>query len=281
LNHQSAKRRRIVIAAAIALFACAGCRSAESPRVRVVFLPDLSKSIRVGARSSSLREIESASTRLARGDSFVVIPVTGDAANDASGAIVRATFPRNRESFDGDLVRILDIERAGLVRIGDRKADRRTDLIGTMALASEELAYDPHEIKAVAVLSDFIQDRGRLDFVRDRRLADARGARQLAAQLAGNSADLRGITVYLGELPSVSVERLPQPRRDAIRAFWIAYLARRGAKVEWATDGLGELHRFIKRLSVTRGGQRTVADILAGGAAWPDARETEGTRQIQ
>jgi hypothetical protein len=281
LNHQSVKRKRIVLAVAIALFACAGCRSADGPRIRVVFLPDLSKSIRMDARSSCLREIESASTELVRGDSFAVIPVTGDAANNASGAIVRSAFGPERESFDGDLVRILTFEHAGLLRIGDRKPDERTDLIGTVALASEELAHDPEEIRAVAVLSDFIQDRGRLNFMRDRRLADTRAARELAARLAGDSADLRGITVYLGELPSVSIERLPQRRRDAIKAFWLAYLARRGAKVEWATDGLGELPGFVSRLASSRRGRPAVADILGGEAARPDARETEGTRQIQ
>jgi hypothetical protein len=39
--------------------------------------------------------------------------------------------------------------------------------------------------------------------------------------------------------------RRSDARRDAIEAFWTAYLQRQGANVEWAIDGPGRLPQFV------------------------------------
>ncbi len=257
--------------------ACAGCAHPPALRVHLVFVPDLSKSIEANAREASLREIESASLQLRRGDAFAVIPITGDAAHDAPPELLRLQFATERQPFDGDLARIVTEEHAGLARIGSAKLSDRTDLFGTLELAREEASHEPAGTgKAIAFLSDFIEDRGSINFARDLRLKSTRTAEEFAVTLAGTSHDLAGIRVFLGELPSLTAARLPDARRRAIKLFWIEYLQRRGADAEWATDGAGELAQFVRSvMSAPADGSGSVA-ATTGFASAAQQKPTRG-----
>jgi hypothetical protein len=249
---------------AVLALACAACmHDPAPPSASLMFLPDVSKSIEESARGTSLRAIETASAQLGRGGAFDVIPITSDAAESAPGEILRFRFAADRQPFDSDLAEVLSSEHAGLARIGAHSAYERTDIFGTLALAEEELAHAPRQnVRAIVVLSDFVEDDGRYEFISDRRLRNSRAAKDLAAELARRSTDLHGVTVYLGELPSVSLKKVPQTRREAIKVFWLEYLGSRGAQVEWATDGDGELTGFVERLVAGTGGSRPVASIV-------------------
>jgi hypothetical protein len=247
---ESGASNLIVATLAILAIACSSCEPASPHRVHLIVLPDLSKSIETSARTESLGAIETASKELSRGDSLTVIAVTDDAADSAPAEVLRYRYPIERQPFDGDLVGILTAERDGLSRIAADRPFTRTDLFGTIALAREEFAHDsPSSMKAIAVLSDFVEDSGAINFARDKRLRNPLAAKEFAAELAAGSKDLEGISVYLGELPSVTVRKLSETRRQAIRVFWTEYLSRRGAEVEWATDGLGSLQPFVANIS--------------------------------
>jgi hypothetical protein len=260
---------------AILILCCSACAPNPQARVSLVFEPDLSQSIQASARGLCLRQIESASQELSRGDSFAVIAVTDDTALSASGETLRYRFSDERQAFDDDLKQIVASEQAGLIRMVARKPYRHTDLVGTLTLAGEELANEPApRVKAIAVLSDFIEDRGPVDFTRDRHLRNPHAAREFAARFPPLPTNLRGVKIFLGELPSSSAGRMPESRREAIRTFWVEFLTRQGAHVEWATDGLGELAGFVSRLRPGPDRPASVASILG-----PDA--VSGSESVQ
>src|SRR5574340_1398262 len=250
--------------AVVSIFAVVfiGCRSPNLPALHLVFIPDLSKSIEASARQACAEAIMNASTKLVRGDAIVVIPITDNVAEQAPARVARSRLGMQRSAFDDDLMQVLASERVQLERMCGGVPSSRSDIFTSLLIAGEDLAQTPGSLRAIAILSDFIEDDPEHCFTREKELGSPAAAIKFAAQLASQGVQLNGIQIYLGRVPSVTFPKLPDARREAIKAFWIEYLRRKGAQVEWATDGLGGLAPFVARLTSGRGQQETAAVVL-------------------
>jgi acetyl-CoA acetyltransferase len=242
--------RQFVLVLAAVLVACS--RHPADHR-QIVGLLDMTASVTVQARASSLDAIRQAVHTLQRGDTLVIVPIATDAQLDAPQHILRFHVPVDREPYDADRERFRDDIEARLAALAEttRKTPAtHTDLLGTFRLAAEEVAMaDPKARRSVVCLSDFIQDDDQFDFKTDQRVATDLHAQRLAAMLAtANPQRFAHVPVFLGSLPSIDLRRLSKSRRDALRAFWRTYLTGQGATVEWATDGAGKLPVFLETL---------------------------------
>jgi hypothetical protein len=254
--------RKIVAASmATVLLVSTGCVRKKDDPLRLVIAVDATLSIERPAEEEAFNSIERSMQSLGRGDAVVVIPITGDAWNDSQRAIVREHLPEEREPYDADRRRFSGRVRSALeaMRAGVMKEPAQsTDILGAVDVAAEEIAdravkktpdIMPPVTRALIIISDFIQDDTQFDFETDSRLADSQRARQLALKLAeARGSRFEGVKVYLGYLASVDGRNLSSDRRDAIEAFWTAYLAAQGAEVEWAIDGPGRLPQFLADL---------------------------------
>src|SRR6266702_7443602 len=75
---------------------------------------DTSRSITQRAEKAALDAIQNQIAHMQRGDILVLIPITGDAANDAGGRILRLSAPTQRETYDADLRRFHEQARKQL-----------------------------------------------------------------------------------------------------------------------------------------------------------------------
>jgi hypothetical protein len=257
LNKMGATRalaQRIIAGAmAAALLASAGCLQKEHDPLRLVVAVDASASIERPAEEQAFDSIERSMRLLGRGDSVVIVPITGDVWDDSQRAIVRDHLSEDREPYDEDLRRFsgrirnaLEAMRRGAVK----DPAQSTDILGALDVAAEEVARGtPGLTRAILTISDFIQDDRQFNFKTDPRLASPRRAQRLAAKLAESAGPrFQGVKVYLGYLASVDGRRLSTARREAIEVFWTAYLTQQGAEVEWAIDGPGRLPQFLAGL---------------------------------
>jgi hypothetical protein len=241
----------MVVAAASLAVAGSGCQRPPTRHVHLAALPDRSASIEPRAEADVLTAMSNAFKAMGRGDSVAVIPITAD-ADDDQGHVLRWRLPTTRQPFDGDLLHLAKEERSDLRELLDstqKRPYRWTDILGALHLAQQELSDDPPTtLKAIVILSDFIEDDPQYHFAKDRRLRDEESARRFALSPSQSSKGLTGIKVYLGGLASRDLRKLPKERREAIRTFWETFLIAQGAEVEWATDGPGRLDEFIRHL---------------------------------
>lgn len=223
----------------LSLALCVGCGPANLPRHEVV-MPDFTASIDTGAIDEMLNQITKRADALRRGDSLTVIPITGDADVDVHGLIVRLDLPRNRVPYDHDLVQHRLAFRKALERLKVAALQGRfaeSDIIGTVGLASQEFASDsPLTIKELVIVSDFVHEEPDLNFQTSPALQDKKTARNLAERLVAQNQSFQHVNVLLTEAKSPVVARLSKPRRAAIRAFWMAFFERQGAKPAFVTD---------------------------------------------
>ncbi len=242
----------LVGAIAFLAIACSGCDQLPKRLVHLAALPDLSASIEPRAEADVLTAMSNAFKAMRRGDSVAVIPITADADNDDQGHVLRWQLPATRQPFDGDLLHVAKEERSELRELLDstqKRPYRWTDILGALHLAQQELSDDPPTtLKAIVILSDFIEDDPQYHFAKDRRLSNEESARRFALSLSQSSKGLTGIKVYFGGLASRDLRKLPKERREAIRTFWETFLIAQGAEVEWATDGPGRLEEFLRHL---------------------------------
>ena len=216
----------------------------------LVILVDVSDSIEPAAEEQAFAAIDRAIAEEKRGDEVAVIPITGDAQAETSGRVMRFRVPTVRQAYDNDLRQFRNTLKRSL---GELKAEamanpgKHTDLLGAVMLAQQEFRFHLGQSKRfLAVLSDFLQDDGELDFVKDRRLGNTAAARELAIETANTSSGaLRGMKVYLGMLRSKDYKGLNRSRRDAIQEFWTQYFNYSGAHTTFATDGTGLLGQFL------------------------------------
>ena len=206
---------------------------------------DTSLSITPRAEKAALDAVQNQISRMQRGDRLVLIPVPGDAANDAGGRILRLTAPTVRETYDADLRRFQETAQrqfAGWVSSLDPH-QARTDLLGALDVARQELATLPRDSnRKLMIVSDFLEDDGTYRFASASSLANPAHARQLAARLREeNGSHLESISLCLGRLESSDFALLPPQRKEAIEAFWAAYFAKAGEPVEINFDGTGML----------------------------------------
>jgi hypothetical protein len=226
----------------------ASCRRADG--LNLIVIIDLSASIEAEAVDEAFDAIQSIIGDFRRGDSITIIPVTGDAATESQGRILRFDLDRPREAYDADLKRFAEQIKAEIekMRTAARSAPfGRSDILGSLAIAAESLSQEKRG-SVVVVLSDFLQDDLQYNFKRDARLANERSANELAGEVAkARPNSFKGAAVYLGLLRSEDLKTLPQMRRQAVQRFWEEYLSCQGASISAATDGSGHLSSFLKR----------------------------------
>jgi hypothetical protein len=221
------------------LFLLAGC----SHRVPIAAIEviDSSASITPHAKRAALDAVENQFGHMQRGDQLIFIPITGDAANDAGGHILRLSAPTQRETYDTDLRRFQVTARkqfgAWVSSLDPHQS--RTDILGALDAARQELVLLPKDSnRRLIVASDFLEDDGTYRFVSDSSLATPTRSRVLAAHLrAQHGFALQGIQICLGRLESSDFAPLSAQRKEAVKAFWAEYLTVGNRPIEIQFDG--------------------------------------------
>lgn len=233
----------IRFAAIAAVFFLSAC-SHRVPQATVEVI-DTSASITPRAEKAALDAAESQIVHMQRGDTLVLIPITGDAQNDADGRILRLAAPVNREVYDADFRRFQATARkqfAVWVAALDPHQSR-TDILGALDLARQELASLPKGMdRRLMLVSDFLEDDGTYRFASDSLLTNPKRARELARRLhEQHGFTLQRVPLCLGRLESSDFAPLAAHRKDAVEAFWTTYVSAGGEPAEIQFDGAGML----------------------------------------
>ena len=225
------------------LFLLAGCT--HRVPVATVEVIDTSASITPRAEKAALDAVQDQIAHMQRGDHLILIPITGDAANDGGGRILRLFAPTRRETYDADLRRFHEQARKQFAawRASLDPHQSRTDILGTLDAARQEFALSPKESnRKLVVVSDFLEDDGAYRFVSANSLASPARARELAAHLRKQHGfTVQGVPLCLGRLESSDFAPLSAQRKEAVQAFWTAYFATGGEPTEIQFDGTGIL----------------------------------------
>lgn len=208
-----------------------------------VELIDTSLSVGPRAEQSALAAVRGQISRLGRGDTLILIPITGDAENDAGGRILRMQAPTTREPYDAGLRRFHKhaLKQFAVWVTSMHAQPNRTDILGALDVARQELASVPNgSIRRLVVVSDFLEDDGQYNFVFEPALRSAFRAARFASRLRTvHSFVLQGSAICLGRLASLDFARLSPERKEAVDAFWRAYLAVGGRTPDIEIDGIG------------------------------------------
>ncbi len=217
-----------VLLTVLTLVALGGCR--RTPPTDYVVLPDISQSIERDGILDEFRTIDGLIDRMQRGDSLIVIPITGDAMSDTPGRVVRLVAPTEREAYDNDLTvfrqdahtRVRNMEATALASPG-----RNTDILGTLDAAKQVFdSLPPQDSKTLIVMSDFLEDDGASCFTQDKALGEVQSAQHLADTLQKQHGFLlHNVSVHLEALPSKDFRSVRPGRRQAVREFWKRYFA--------------------------------------------------------
>lgn len=237
------KKLLIVI---LAILLLAGCSQQQVVFRQRVVLVDMSASIEPQAATECFDAIAKLISKLDRGDSVTIIPITGDADVQSSGRVLRFQKPVTRTAYDADLIGFSRQVRESLQTLRVQAASNptaKTDILGAIRMAMEEFAAAPkNREKRLIIFSDFIQDDGTVNFNTDRRLASVKTATRYASEEA-KIMTLEALSgkANLGLLRSKDLSALSKERREAIKGFWLQYLKSAGMEPTWATDGVGLL----------------------------------------
>jgi hypothetical protein len=232
--------RSIVLVSLILFVAC----SRPVPKTTVEVL-DTSLSITPRAEHVAENAILDQISRMGRGDRLILIPITGDAQNDAGGRILSLVAPTEREAYDYDLRRFqADAKKryaAWLASLDPHQM--RTDILGTLDVARQEFAATPKDADPhLIILSDFLEDDPSYRFVSSPQLANPVRARALAVVTRTDRGfTLPGVPVCLGRLESSDFAPLSSQRKNAVQAFWSEYLNNQGQAPTLRFDGTGML----------------------------------------
>ncbi len=230
-------------AAVAAALVLAGC-SHRVPQATIEVI-DTSLSITPRAEKAALDAVQNQIGHMQRGDMLVLIPITGDAANDAGGRVLRLSVPTQREAYDADLRRFQEQAQrqfaAWTASLDQHQS--RTDILGALDAARQELASLPKESnRRLIVVSDFLEDDGTYSFVSASSLENPSLASQLATHLhEQHGFTLQGVPLCLGHLESSDFAPLSAQRKEAVQAFWATYFAAGGETAEIQFDGTGIL----------------------------------------
>jgi hypothetical protein len=227
----------------VLLLPLAAC-SHRTPEATVEVI-DTTLSITLRAEKAALDAVQDQIDHMQRGDTLIVIPVTGDAANDTGGHILRLSAPTQRETYDTDLRRFHEQARQQWIAWASSldPHQSRTDILGALDVAQQELVLLPKESNPkLTVVSDFLEDDGTYRFVSAGDLASPARARKLAAYLREQHGfTMHGVPICLGRLESSDFTRLSARRKEAVQSFWAAYFAAGGAPAGIQFDGTGML----------------------------------------
>ncbi|MGC9224921.1 MAG: hypothetical protein ACP5E2_13420 [Terracidiphilus sp.] len=206
---------------------------------------DTSASITPRAEHAALGAVQAQIGRMQRGDILVLIPITGDAANDAGGRVLRISAPTRREAYDTDLRRFQEqsLKQFSAWTSSLDPHQSRTDILGALDAARQEMVSLPaRSNRRLIVVSDFLEDDGTYRFVSSRSLASPVRARELAIHLREQHGfTMRGVPLCLGRLESSDLAPLSVQRKNAVQAFWSTYFATGGGPAEIQFDGTGML----------------------------------------
>lgn len=244
---------RILVALALVGLLTIGCQRKGRQRLAVAFVIDLTASVDSEAVRAALDSLDPLldGKKLKRGDSVVVIPITGDTLADSQGKILRVHLSETRQVYDADLKTLGDQVRDKLRAMQTEVAANpfmHSDILGAVDLAAEELAGEQGNVRRViVVLSDFIQDDSKANFNTSPELANERTATNLARKLSSQNTDrFAGATVYLGMLRSKDLRKMPNARRSAVQTFWREYFKLESAEsVSFAIDGPGRVPTLL------------------------------------
>lgn len=244
--------RVVALALLISLTAC----SHPVPTVTVEVI-DTSLSITPRAEKAVFDAVQDQITHLGRGDSLVLIPITGDTENDAGGRILRLQAPATREPYDADLRRFRESawkQFTAWIATVHAEPDR-TDILGALDAARQEIAALPKgTAHRLIVVSDFIEDDGSYRFTSASALAYPAHARALASQLRTERGfTLKEVTVCLGRLESTDYGQLLAQRKEAVNAFWQAYFTNQNREEEIQMDGMACLTEQTVRSAALNG----------------------------
>jgi len=223
-----------------------GCRNQLLPS-RYVCLLDISASIYPEAVRDEFAAMDELADRLHRGDQLIIIPITGNARTDVQGHIVRLTAPSQREAYDSDLTAYRQQAHAEIASLRDWAMSHpgaHTDILGTLEVAQQEIGPDSLNVKLI-LLSDFLEDDGRLNFVADKDLGSIPFARHLAGSVRFEP-QMQCSSVFLGHLRSRDGEGLSMSRLDAVDAFWDEFLKLPNQQTRIHTDGIGALTASVE-----------------------------------
>ena len=180
---------------------------------------DTSLSITPRAEKAALDAVRVHIERMQRGDLLILIPITGDAANETGGHILRLSAPIRREAFDADL-RHFHEQAGNQLAAWAASLDlhqSKTDILGALDAAQQEFVLLPQASqRQLIVISDFLEDDVTYRFISARELARS----DSAAQLAANLRDQHGFKV--GGVPSAlavwrAVDYAALPAQQAFR----------------------------------------------------------------
>lgn len=231
----------------LAILLLAGCSQQQPVPRQIVILVDISASIEPEAENECLEAITKLITRLNRGDSVSIIPITGDADVQSTGRVLRFHKPINRTAYDADLIGFSKQARDSLQALRIQAISNptsKTDIFGAIRMAVEEFSSGPkQQDRRLIVFSDFIEDDGNMNFNTDRRLSTDKSAINFATQQskAFSLVTATSIRADLGLLRSKELHALTKERRESIRQFWLEYLKSLGMQPAWTTDGVGLL----------------------------------------
>jgi hypothetical protein len=232
--------RNVAISTLFLLSAC----SHHVPQGTVEVI-DTSLSITPRAEKAALDAVQDQIGRMQRGDRLILIPITGDTANDAGGRILRLSAPTERETYDTDLHRFHEQAEKQFAAWAAslHKHQTKTDILGALDAARQEFALLPSGMnRELVVVSDFLEDDGTYRFVSAGSLSSPVNARGLATRLREQHGfTLQNVPLCLGRLESSDFGRLAVQRKEAVQAFWKAYFAAGGEPAEIQFDGTGIL----------------------------------------
>jgi len=225
------------------LFLATAC-SQRAPVVTVEVI-DTSMSITPRAEHSAQTAVGTQISRMGRGDRLILIPITGDAQNDAGGRILRLSAPTEREPYDTEIHRF-QAEAQKKFAAWSASIDPHqttTDILGTLDIARQELVEIPKGSKQrLIIVSDFLEDEPSYRFVSAPQLVNEARATALASILRREREfSLPGVPICLGRLESSDFAPLSPQRKDAVQAFWSVYLTDKNRLPELHFDGTGML----------------------------------------
>jgi hypothetical protein len=230
-------------AAITMLLLLAGC-SHRAP-VATIEVIDTSLSITPRAEKAALDAVQNQIAHMNRGDTLVLIPITGDATNDTGGRVLRLSAPIERETYDADLRRFQGEARKQFLAWTASLAQHqsRTDILGALDAARQELAVLPQDTtRRLIVVSDFLEDDDTYRFVTASSLANPARARELATLLRElHRFKVEGTPLCLGRLESSDFAKISAQRKEAVQAFWATYFATAGQSAVIQFDGTGIL----------------------------------------
>lgn len=214
-----------------------------------IFVVDLSKSITEKARKDTFEKIRDHAKRLERGDSIVVIPVTGDASSQTSGNVIRVKVSNRREAFDNDLNRFYSDLDHKLTAMFDEKNYSNTDLFGALDVANAEAKLTNGELQEIVIflLSDMINSTSEIRFERSGFFEKVDSAKAYAKERIHKKGTNWNVdAVYVGLIESSEMQRMSEARQEAIRAFWEEFFATGGVrKLQFSIDGPGQISKFV------------------------------------